>query len=896
MKITKIYLLSDVCTDYTWAYDSVCAMKADDAALLKAELEAGTRYNLVHSRQVEYFFEAYPHLADDLIAAIRAGRVTLNPVRNMTDFAIMSLEEIVRSFYPARRLARRHGLDDSYANIQETPTAPWILPTIFANIGGKGLVRSLLPYECPWAKRLTEPPIYAWEGPDGGRVWVRLRKEDYTEGMFVLKGVDAINEALGRILKDYEARADYPFDAIGLVGCYGDLAPNSKEFPALKATAIANYNAQPGDHPQLIDATHADFWAEIERQLAAGASIPVIRGDYGTSWEVWPACLAADFAAYRRAQGRALIADRLAAVAWGMKRETCSVKRDSNHPSRITPHVSRFSFHESRLTFLESSWSSLLSLSDHAWNGSSDASRKLNAALRRGWQQEANAGFDNVIAEGMAELASRVPTQAESLLAFNPQSWPRRAVVRLSGEIPAALSDPQSGATIPVQSTLENGETVGYCVLPNVPSVGYRVLSLDPTLTPALSQGERGADSPPPVGEGLGQRRHRPNQRIQQSDSPPPVGEGLGVRASSPFYTLSLDPATGAIASLYDHTRCVELVDPASLYHLNEALYTAEPVSAAKPFDLFTTLAFDGVEQRPRLLEARHNANGPVFDELTVVSAIGEIRITATYRLYHALDRVEICNEVEKPITDQKEQLDFVFPFNIENRQYRIETPGVILNPETDRRPGAGQSVHAVRHFVDVFNAGRGVTLAMLDSGFVQFGQRTTAADPQTLDADATVRCLALDNVYDWNESIHDQGGATKFTFRYRIQGHGGGFDPAAALHFGWDAPLEVTRLPARKPGDLPGGAHSFVEVSPASVIITGMRPAEEGGIALRVWNLSEEAAPVTVKIQGWGRFHRAWITDLLESPRRELDIQQSAVTFSLPGRGLGAIWFSEGT
>jgi hypothetical protein len=118
-----VYLLSDVCNDYVWAYDAEESMRADDAALTKAELDAGTHYNFVHSREIEFFLEHYPDQAERLFNALGSGQMTLNPVLNMSLYGCMSLEEIIRSFYPARRLARQQGLTDVYANIQESPPA-----------------------------------------------------------------------------------------------------------------------------------------------------------------------------------------------------------------------------------------------------------------------------------------------------------------------------------------------------------------------------------------------------------------------------------------------------------------------------------------------------------------------------------------------------------------------------------------------------------------------------------------------------------------------------------------------------------------------------------------------------------------------------------------------------
>ncbi len=839
------YLLSDVCTDYTWAYDSVSAMKADDAALLRAELEAGTHYNLVHSRQVDYFLEAYPYLEERLVEAIRNGQVTLNPVRNMTLFGDMSLEEIVRSFYPWRRFARRHSLDLSLlecANIQETPTAAWILPTIFANIGIRHLVRSLLPYECPWVKRLEEPPVYRWEGPDGSQVLVRLRKEDYFEGQFVPKGADAIQEAVQERDAD-KSSAQEGWEAVGLVGCYGDLSPQSKNYPAMKAAAIAGYNARRGALPPLVDASHSEYWAAIEREIVENhRAIPIVRGDYGTSWEAWPACLAVDFAGYRRAQGRAALADRLAALL-----------------SVLAPAQQALLARR-----LETGWEALISLADHAWNGSSDDSRKLNAALRRQWQLEANKAFDEVIAESMQTLGRKIPTEGESLLVFNHQSWRRSGVVRLTGVIPPALADPASGAVLPVQVTREKGESAGYCLLPETPGLGYRVFSI---LTELPTRDEM------PVFK-------------QPADS-------NQLELISPFYHLKLDPVNGAIVSLYDSVRKVELVDPSNPYRFNEAVYTNAPGSAPGPYELYTPSNFsDAREFSPTNVQIGTPNSGPVFNEIQATADLGDLKVRSTYRLYHALDRLDIMNEVDKPVSLAKEQLDFAFPFNVPDRRIHLEAPGAWIDPERECLPGAGQSVHAVRRAVDVSNDRYGVTLAMFESGLVQLGKRTTGEDPLHLEANATVFCLALDNVYDWNEAIHDQGGETHFEFRFCLQGHAGGFDPLTATQFGWDDELPWVRLSAGQDGDLPAQAHTFLELSPANVILTGMRPADEGGIVLRLWNLSDEDTSLRVNTSGLGNLQTAWEVDLLETEIQPLCCLANIASQEIKGRGLQAMKF----
>ena len=849
-----VYLLSDVCTDYVWAYDAVEPMRADDAALTKAELDAGTHYNFVHSREIEYFLEHYPDQAERLFNAIRGGQITLNPVLNMTLFGCMSLEEIIRSFYPARRLARQYALPDVYANIQETPTAPWILPTLLANSGIHHLIRSSLPYECPWAHRLEEPPLYIWQAPDGSRVLVRFRNQDYVEGNFVLKGLEATNTALHEELLPGYANLDpaYPFDAIGLVGCYGDLAPNSRQLPALKAATIQAYNAQGWEFPRLVDAAHKQFWDDVDSQVKTRfIQVAVLRGDYGTSWEAWPACLASDFAAWRRAQERAQSADRLAAIL-----------------SRLDP-----AWYADRRSELGQGWTNLLSLADHAWNGAFDSNRELNARLRRGWQIEANRTFDRLIASGLEALGKHIPTHTPGLMVFNALGWERSGLVRLTGELPAAVRDALSGDVMPVQQIMEGAQKVGYFLAEDLPCMGYRTYTIE-TAAPAATG--------------------------------PLTVTAQAASLDGPFYRLEINPATGAIASLYDKTRQRELADPASPYGLNEPVYLSTGEASVKPvpYQLFQGIDLSEMnEQRARLVSVTAGNCGPCFGELVVrstvspplvdVRAIDAMMITTFIRLYRDLDRVDIRNEVDKPVTVEKQELDFIFPFNVPERQYRIETPGAILTPGVDQRPGAGQAAQAVRHFVGVFNQDFGVTFSMADSGLVEFGHRTTGEDPLEPDpANATILCVALENTFDWNEAVHDQAGATHFVFRYSLRGNAGNFNPLDALHFAWEDNNELLCAPlsVHPRGTLPANRHSFLSVTPATALITGFRPADEEGLILRLWEISGQPASAQIDISGLGTITRAVHTDLLETDREHGKSLAGKPILPLKGGGVEAI------
>ena len=75
---------------------------------------------------------------------------------------------------------------------------------------------------------------------------------------------------------------------------------------------------------------------------------------------------------------------------------------------------------------------------------------------------------------------------------------------------------------------------------------------------------------------------------------------------------------------------------------------------------------------------------------------------------------------------------------------------------------------------------------------------------------------MAMGNIYDANEAIRDQAGEEEFLFRFSLRGHAGGFDAAAAVHFGWEDnnPLEVVGLSAGQQGCCPAANTALASCS----------------------------------------------------------------------------------
>ena len=251
--------------------------------------------------------------------------------------------------------------------------------------------------------------------------------------------------------------------------------------------------------------------------------------------------------------------------------------------------------------------------------------------------------------------------------------------------------------------------------------------------------------------------------------------------------------------------------------------------------------------------------------ELTLDNRTGALlRGQATLTLYADLERIDICNELHKEPCADKEQINYAFPFDVPGRRYRLETPGAIIVPGDiayggEQRPGSGQAVNLIRHFVEIYNDELGVTLVSLDTGVVQFGHRTQAEAPQQPDPDnSTVLSLALSNLLDWNEILHDQHQVRDFRFRYALYPHGGGCDAVRAVHHGMDRAQDLlaVMLKSQQVGTLPADQHSFLEVQPGNAIPTALKVAAESSgtdIVLRLWEpgVADQAVQARVDASG---------------------------------------------
>ncbi len=510
-----IYITNDACSDYTWGFNEEPTRRAY-ADVVRAHLDEMTRtdslelldrdhYNLSISQEALVFLRYYPERKDEFLRRVREGRIYIGPFLNNNLWAYQGTESLIRSMYPARRLEQETGVPMKVGMHIEEPALPWGAASILASSGIQSLLVHFLDYDSHFSE-LTNPPVFAWQGPDSQSIRVLMdnwasEKANYVQGAYLLKKPELIEKEW---LPHYEQLgATYPARILLAAGTHGDNGPKIWELARGFADFIIRYNAQPGPHARLVNATLPQFFAALDQAVAAGWNPPLLRGDFGHTWDLWPLTLA-KYAAAARQGGRAfLAAESLIAAA-----------------SQLDPGV----IERTRAGRERAEWDWTM-LADHAWNGADDLNRRENARLRRAWSDDlTRLGAD---LETQAWKALNLPADPRGVVLFNSLGAPRGGLARV--DAPEGVNSAFDGArALPSQVVLEDGRRRLYFVAPRIAGLGFAAVRLGRALQP-------------------------PRQAALRAS----VWE-----IESPMYRLKLDARTGGVASLVDRTLNRELLVP----------------------------------------------------------------------------------------------------------------------------------------------------------------------------------------------------------------------------------------------------------------------------------------------------------------------------------------------
>jgi hypothetical protein len=712
-----------------------------------------------------------------------------------------TLETLLRSLYPAAQFNQAHGGDADYADITDVPSYSWSYASIMAAAGLKYFAAGSDNYRAPilLLGRLNEKSPFWWEGPDGGKIlmWYSRHYMQVTTLFGMPPQIAGGQDSLPLFLQMY-TRPDYKSDAAII---YGTQVENTDLFPQ-QATLDAEWNKVYA-YPRLRYSGFSEALSYIAKQM--GDAIPVERGDGGPYWEDGIISTARSASLERQTEQRATAAEKFSTLS------------DLVNP-RLQPEAEA----------LKALWHNMVLYDEHTWGAYCSVSNPQSQETVEQWKikedfaTQAKKAADYVLERGLGALADYIYDPQGTLLVFNPLSWRRSGMVEMDLDKGLGLSDLATKQIVPYE-VLSTGPDYRHIrfYAQDVPSVGYKAYALKENKTePAAPEASTSAT------------------------------------LESPYYRVTLDAASGAVASVYDKELNKELVNTSSPYRFGQYLYVkgADKMpnrliqySSASPLPDLTVHGAGG----GRLVSVTKQPFGTVARLES--SGVNTPRLETAVILFDGQKKIEFVNHVHKTEVHTKEGVYFAFPFAFDHPRFRYEIQNGFVDPSRDLLPGAGREWFSVQHWAAADQDGVTAALLPVDAPLVSLGDIVRGAWPTEFgQRPGAIFSYVMNNYWDTNYAA-GQGG--EFTFRYVVTS-GRNLDAGYLSRLGREemSPLEIDRITSQDkalntPRPLDAVQGSFLEINNPNVALETWKAAEDGqGTILRLLELAGKEGTVEVR------------------------------------------------
>ncbi len=824
----RIFVAASAHTDIGYTdLQPKCRQRHDENLDLAAELVdrfADFKWNCEVAWQAEnYLADREGEPLERFFRLARERRIGVQALYCNILTGLCSHEELCRLTYFAHRLHREHDIPYLSAMIDDVPTLVGSMPMILAGSGIRYFSEGSNNTRAVTFRQMYDKAPCWWEGPDGSRVLMMFQPGyAYAARMGLLDSLETARKRLRARLAEYQARQDYPYDAIYLNGAVSDNQPLK---PRL-AEVVRAWNKQ-YEFPRIILCHNAEFYEYIEKNY--GDQLPTVRGSGGTYWEDGAGSSARETALARDAHEAEGNAERLLALVHRLR------------PEQAYPQAA-----------IHDAWRNSMLYDEHTWGAHCSISQPESEFTKGQWEIKARFAHDAhrqsnaLLEQGARGLAALVPTEDHSLVVLNTMSWLRSDVLEVRLPDGMAVAGPEVASCRVGEKTL--------VLVKQVPSCGYRVLSC-----------ARSADVPT--------ARPSPAQ---------------GTTIESRFYRVTFDPATGAIASLWDKQLDHELVDRKAPYQLNHYLY----VTGGKG----TSIERGGLPPAQLKIATPQKATLQVLDlgklgqrMIVKTSAAMTPEITSEVTVYNDLKRVDVTNHLSKTLTYEKEAAYFAFPFAAKKPTFRYEVPCAILRPDRDLLPGACLDWFTVQHFVEIEAGDAAICWSTPDAPLVCFQDINRGKWQTKLPITSGHLYAYLMNNYWFTNYLAGQGG--RFTFRFSITSRRKS-DTVASARFGWEAssPLVAVQADANRDGLLPASGGSLVEIAEPNVLLLGMKRAEAGdALILRLWEISGKPTTAHLRLPHLA-IRKATLCNLVEEPGEAAQTSDGTISVPLRGSGLATV------
>ncbi|MHC5001532.1 MAG: glycoside hydrolase family 38 N-terminal domain-containing protein [Planctomycetota bacterium] len=737
----------------------------------------------------EYVRTRPPAQIERLRRRVAEGRVELTALfANGSE--LLDERSCAASLEPLRAI-RDAGLPVTIAMQNDVNGIAWCFPDLLAPLGVRHLVmgqhghRALIPFDRPTA--------FWWESPAGARL-LAWRADHYMTGnRWGLHGgrLDAVAPELLRYLRTLEA-TDYPWDrvAVQYSGVFIDNSP-----PGTTACDLMRRWNDRYVWPRLRSSTAGEFlrWVEAEH----GADLPVHRQAWPDWWSDGVGSAPREAATARIAQGRLTAVEGLLAM---------STLLGTPVPATVLDRI-------------DAARQRLVLYGEHTYGAAESVSDPDGENSMVQWAEKAAYVWDAVKETALLEEAAMGLLQPRlhrddvpTITVFNTLGQARGGLARVYVDhelLPPGAAfriTDEAGAAAPVQPLrrLPDGTWWGIRV-EDVPPMGYRTYRL-----------ERAEDDRAPGAVA-----------IAASESPE------SVRLESSHYRLLVDPRRGAVTSLLDKVRGVELVDATAPWSFGQLVQ--ETLGDRNQLERFT---LESCEREAAVVDRVALADdGPVWRSVVIEGRLpmaprrGGTRLEI--RLHAAEPRLELHYSVRKRPAVAPEGLYAALPFGLESATTTYETAGGAAEPGRDLLPGTASDWQAVQGFVS-FNGERARVLVsspdvlLFQLGGLNLGRFETVARVERPHAYAWL----LNNYWVTNFLASEEG---ELRWSIVVTSTSPTAPPSTAGRFGLaeHVPLLARVLPALPRSDRRAREASLLQLSPPGVVLIGARPARAGGDVL---------------------------------------------------------------
>lgn len=807
---------------------------AIDEAMEMTALHPDFRFSLDGAWPLEQFMKTRtPEQQARAVAAIEKQQlfVPANYANLLTGFP--TAETLIRSLYPSADFSREHGTPFNYATITDVPSWSWSYASVLAAAGVDELLGGSNNYRAPvlLQGKLNENSPVWWVGPDGGKVLLWYSR--HYQQMEMLFGRNPVlaagHDTVPLFLQMYE-RPGYRADAVIL---YGTQVENSDLVPA-QAELAGKWNGVYA-YPRIKYSGFHDALAKIAKQF--GDNIPTMRGDGGPYWEDGIASDALYAAMERRNESRAPSAEKLATLS-----------------ALVNPVLA------ADKAGLDAMWRNMVLMDEHTWDSYNSVSQPKSKeaqeqlAIKEEYAVKARAQVDWLAKNGMAGIVNSISTAPGDLVVFNTLNWKRSGPVLADVDEHDEIVDAATGQVAPLDVLASYGSLRQVRLLAeDVPAVGYKVYRV---------------------------------RRAQKELGGPAVRYSSSRVIESPYYRVTLDPASGAVRSIYDKELKRELVNQDAPYRFGQYLYVTGADKGPN-----TVLQYSHVAPKPKLeVHPAHGSNlffvwrtADGWVAQMVSQDVNTPQIVTEVRVFDHEKKIEFTEDVDKAKEIGKEAVYFAFPFAMSAPRFRYEVQNGVVDPAKDMYPGAGHEWFSVQHWVSVEQDGAAATVMPLDASLVTLGDIFRGEWPETFgERQGTVFSYVMNNYWDTNYAAQ-QGG--HFRFRYVVTSaavpeSAARGDEAALSRAAWEeaTPLEVDAVADQDkasdaPRPLSAVAGSFLDCADPDLLLETWKPAEDGnGTVLRFLDLGGAARTVTVRTPLL-HLEKAWETDAVERNRQPLTL-----------------------